>query len=125
MIGINLCSCYFKADVYMLLFCGINVICVTKVVTLSPIIVKILSLYIILLCTYLHHFFLVSVHLNNNKRKFRIPGKKSRFLIQQITANGLRHARCSIPPSNCYIYPLPAVHSFYIPRCSYHLLYND
>ena len=36
-------------------------------------------------------------------RKFRIPEKKLRFLIQQLTANGLRHARGPVHPSDHYI----------------------
>ena len=36
-------------------------------------------------------------------RKFRIPEKKSRFLIQQIMANGLRLARGFVLPSDSYL----------------------
>ena len=45
-------------------------------------------------------------HLIIVSRKSRIPEKKLRFLIQQITANELRHARGPVHPSDSFIYCL-------------------
>ena len=62
-------------------------------------------------------------------RKFIKPEKKLRFLIQHLTANGLRHATCPVHSYDHYIYSLKLIiplahktgHGSYIAFCPLHL----